>query len=48
MSDSLEILRSKIDGATELESAVCTMKALTASGIVRYERAVRSLDGYLR
>lgn len=48
MSDSLENLRRKIDGASELESVVCTMKALAASSIVQYERAVRSLDDYYR
>ena len=48
MSDSLESLRRKIDGATELESVVRTMKALAASSIVQYERAVRSLDDYYR
>jgi F-type H+-transporting ATPase subunit gamma len=48
MTDTLESLRRKIDGATELESVVRTMKALAASGIVQYERAVRSLDDYYR
>lgn len=48
MSDSLESLRRKIGGATELESVVRTMKALAASSIVQYERAVRSLDDYYR
>jgi F-type H+-transporting ATPase subunit gamma len=48
MSDSLETLRRKIDGATELDSVVRTMKALAASSIVQYERAVRSLDDYYR
>lgn len=48
MSESLESLRRKIDGATELESVVCTMKALAASSIVQYERAVHSLDDYYR
>jgi F-type H+-transporting ATPase subunit gamma len=48
MSDTLENLRRKIDGATELESVVRTMKALAASSIVQYERAVRSLDDYYR
>ena len=48
MSDSLENLRRKIDGASELESVVRTMKALAASSIVQYERAVRSLDDYYR
>jgi F-type H+-transporting ATPase subunit gamma len=48
MSDSLENLRRKIDGASDLESVVSTMKALAASSIVQYERAVRSLDDYYR
>ena len=48
MSDSLENLRRKIDGATELESVVRTMKALAAASTVQYERAVRSLDDYYR
>ncbi len=48
MSDSLESMRHKIEGATELESVVSTMKALAASSIVQYERAVRSLDDYYR
>jgi F-type H+-transporting ATPase subunit gamma len=46
MSDSLENLRRKIDVASDLESVVRTMKALAASSIVQYERAVRSLDDY--
>jgi F-type H+-transporting ATPase subunit gamma len=48
MSDTLESLRRKIDGATELDSVVRTMKALAASSIVQYERAVHSLDDYYR
>lgn len=48
MSDSLESLRRKISSATELESVVRTMKALAASSIVQYERALRSLDDYYR
>ncbi len=48
MSDTLESLRRKIDGATELDSVVRTMKALAASSIVQYERAVDSLDDYYR
>jgi F-type H+-transporting ATPase subunit gamma len=38
LSDSLELLRRKIDGASELESVVRTMMALAASSIVQYER----------
>jgi len=48
MSDTLETLRRKIDGATELDSVVGTMKALAAASIVQYERAVHSLDDYYR
>jgi F-type H+-transporting ATPase subunit gamma len=46
MTDTLEALRRKIVGATELESVVRTMKALAASSIVQFERAVHSLDDY--
>lgn len=48
MSESLEGLRRKIDSAAELGSVVRTMKALAASGIVQYERAVLSLNDYFR
>ncbi|MCX7193834.1 MAG: F0F1 ATP synthase subunit gamma [Proteobacteria bacterium] len=48
MSDTPESLRRKIDGAVELGSVVRTMKALAASGIAQYERAVISLDDYYR
>jgi len=48
MTDTLESLRRKIDGATDLVSVVRTMKALAASSIVQYERAVHSLDDYYR
>lgn len=48
MTDSLEILRHRIDSATELSSVVRTMKALAASSITQYERAVESLDDYYR
>lgn len=48
MSDSLESLHHKIDSAAELGSVVRTMKALAASSITQYERAVRSLDDYYR
>jgi len=48
MTDTLEALRRKIGGATELESVVRTMKALAAASIVQYERAVHSLDDYYR
>lgn len=48
MSDTQESLRHTIEGASELESVVRTMKALAASSIVQYERAVLSLDEYYR
>ncbi len=48
MSETVQSLRHKIEGATELGSVVRTMKALSASGIAQYERAVASLDEYYR
>lgn len=48
MSDSTATLQRKISNAGELESVVRTMKALAASSISQYERAVRSLDEYYR
>lgn len=48
MSETSESLRRKIEGATELGSVVRTMKALAASSITQYERALRSLDDYYR
>ncbi len=48
MSETLEGLRHKIEGAGELGSVVRTMKALAASSIAQYERAVISLDEYYR
>lgn len=48
MSETAENLRRKIDGAAELGSVVRTMKALAASSIMQYERAVHSLDDYYR
>jgi F-type H+-transporting ATPase subunit gamma len=41
-------MRRKIDGAGDLESVVRSMKALAASSIGQYERAVQSLDEYYR
>ncbi len=41
-------MRHKIDGAAELGSVVRTMKALAASSIAQYERAVISLEDYYR
>ncbi len=48
MSESLESLHHKIGSAVELGSVVRTMKALAASSITQYERAVHSLDDYYR
>jgi len=48
MSDTLESLRRKINGAEDLESVVRTMKVLAASNILQYERAVSSLGDYYR
>ncbi len=48
MSDTLQSLRGKIDGIGELESVVRTMKALAASSIGQYERAVLALVDYYR
>lgn len=48
MSDTLESLRKKIGGATDLQSVVHSMKALAASSIAQYEHSVRSLGDYSR
>ena len=48
MTDTLESLRRKINGAGDLESVVRTMKVLAASNILQYERAVGSLGDYYR
>jgi F-type H+-transporting ATPase subunit gamma len=48
MSDTLESLRRKIDGAGDLESVVRSMKALAASSIGQYERSVLALSDYYR
>ena len=48
MSDTLDSMRRKIDGAGELRSVVSTMKALAAASIGQYERAVHSLADYYR
>ncbi len=48
MSDTLESLRRKINGATDLESVVRTMKVLAASNIIQYEKSVISLADYYR
>jgi F-type H+-transporting ATPase subunit gamma len=46
MKDTLESLRHKIEMANELSSVVRTMKALSASSINQYEKAVQSLEDY--
>lgn len=48
MSDTTENLRRKIKSATDLQSVVRTMKALTASSIGQYERSVEALSDYYR
>jgi F-type H+-transporting ATPase subunit gamma len=48
MSGSLESLRRKITGASDLGNVVRSMKALAASSIGQYEKAVQSLDDYYR
>ncbi len=48
MSDSVASLRHQIASAKELESVVRTMKAMAASSIGQYEKAVHSLDDYYR
>ena len=48
MSGSTESLRRKISGAEDLEGVVRSMKALAASSIGQYEKAVQSLNEYYR
>src|SRR3984885_13898776 len=48
MSGTMQSLRRKIDGAADLQGVVGSMKALAASSIGQYEKAVRSLDDYYR
>jgi len=48
MTDTLESLRKKIDGATDLAAVVRTMKALAAANIAQFESAVQSLQDYYR
>jgi F-type H+-transporting ATPase subunit gamma len=48
MSGSTEGLRRKISGADDLEGVVRSMKALAASSIGQYEKAVQSLNEYYR
>lgn len=46
MSESIENLHHRIDGAEDLQAVVRTMKALSASNINQYERAVHAVDVY--
>jgi F-type H+-transporting ATPase subunit gamma len=46
MSGTTESLRRRIDGAGDLQGVVRSMKALAASSIGQYEKAVKSLDDY--
>lgn len=46
MPDTLASLRGKIQSAGDLKSVVRTMKALAASNIIQYEKAVGALDDY--
>jgi len=48
MSGSTEQLSRKINGARDLGGVVRAMKALAASSVGQYERAVEALDDYLR
>ena len=48
MSDSLEGLRRKLNGAEQLGAVVRAMKAIAASSIVQYEKAVAALGQYQR
>ncbi len=48
MSDTTASLRRKIDSAGDMQSVVRTMKAMAASNIGQYERAVRALGDYYR
>jgi F-type H+-transporting ATPase subunit gamma len=48
MSETLESLRHKIEGAAKLGSVVRTMKTLAASSLTQYVRAVGSLVDYYR
>jgi F-type H+-transporting ATPase subunit gamma len=48
VSGASESLARKIDGAKDLSSVVRSMKALAASSVGQYERAVESLQEYYR
>jgi F-type H+-transporting ATPase subunit gamma len=44
--ESLESIRSKLEGAKDLKSVVSAMKAMASSNIIQYEAAVASLAEY--
>jgi len=46
MSEGIESLHHRIDGAVDLQTVVRTMKALSASQIGQYEKAVQALTAY--
>jgi F-type H+-transporting ATPase subunit gamma len=46
MSEGVETLHHRIDGAVDLQTVVRTMKALSASNIGQYEKAVTALAAY--
>ena len=48
MSETTASLRRKINSASDLQSVVRTMKAMAASNIGQYEKAVRALGDYYR
>jgi F-type H+-transporting ATPase subunit gamma len=46
MSEGVDTLHHRIDGAVDLQTVVRTMKALSASNIGQYEKAVTALAAY--
>ncbi|MDQ2946888.1 MAG: F0F1 ATP synthase subunit gamma [Acidobacteriota bacterium] len=48
MSENIQSLRHRIDSAGDLEGVVRAMKALAASSIGQYQKAVEALDDYYR
>ncbi len=48
MSGNIESLRHRIDSAGDLQGVVRAMKALAASSIGQYQKAVEALDDYYR
>jgi F-type H+-transporting ATPase subunit gamma len=48
MSGDIQSLQHRIDGAADLQGVVRAMKALAASSIGQYEKAVASLNDYYR